>query len=286
MNTYQINPYVRLALHSTLTGQFHIRRRAIYDYELIYIEEGHFRLYYDEAEYLCHKGDILLLHPGVRHSFRYDGVDLVQPHIHFDLIYDSQSERIPISFQLPEQMSPAERMQIRPDVLPSDSPFLTIRNREEFLRCFYEIVNRCRNDRNEQASLYVKGLMCHLISDIICDNYADCITSPIGEADAIGAIKNYIDANYQKGIDIQTISSQFHFSRSYIEKNFKAAYGMTAIQYGNELRFHQAKHLLKNLTVTATSEILGFSSIYSFSRAFRKHFGISPSAFKKQHQTR
>ena len=34
--------------------------------------------------------------------------------------------------------------------------------------------------------------------------------------------------------------------------------------------------------LSAIAELLGYSSIYTFSRAFKKHFGISPSDYKRQ----
>ena len=40
--------------------------------------------------------------------------------------------------------------------------------------------------------------------------------------------------------------------------------------------------LLENENVTNVVEKLHFSSIYSFSRAFKNHFGVSPTEYKSK----
>ena len=41
-----------------------------------------------------------------------------------------------------------------------------------------------------------------------------------------------------------------------------------------------AKELLDTKSVTDTAKEIGYGSIYSFSRAFKTHFGMSPSEYK------
>ena len=47
MNLSLINPYIRLAMESRILAGHNIARRVIYDYELIYIEEGNFTFIYN-----------------------------------------------------------------------------------------------------------------------------------------------------------------------------------------------------------------------------------------------
>lgn len=283
MNLHQINPYIRFASHSHLEGRFCVRERAIYDYELLFVADGHFRLHYNGKDYRCKKGDILLLHPGVIHSFHYDGADLTQPHIHFDLIYDKQSKSIPISFAHPDQMSPEEKLQIREDLLISSvpSPFISVQRKEDFLALFFELINSY-GLTTTSTELICKSLMLRLLDCIIQENYSHCFHPQNKELTAMESIKSYVDANYAGGIDMSTLTSLFHFSRSYIEKSFKAKYGVTVIHYASSLRMQQAKLLLEHYSVTSVAEQLGFSSIYSFSRAFRNTFGISPTDYMRE----
>ena len=60
----------------------------------------------------------------------------------------------------------------------------------------------------------------------------------------------------------------------------------TPKQYILEQRLQKAKGLLTDtsLTVTAISENCGFSSIYHFSREFKKKNGITPSQYAESHK--
>ena len=53
MNLSLINPYIRLARESRIPKGHNIAKRVIYDYELIYIEEGSFTFIYGDKSFLC-----------------------------------------------------------------------------------------------------------------------------------------------------------------------------------------------------------------------------------------
>jgi len=38
----------------------------------------------------------------------------------------------------------------------------------------------------------------------------------------------------------------------------------------------------KHMSVTVTALSVGYPDVYTFSKAFKKHFGMSPRAYKKQ----
>lgn len=119
MNISEVNPYIRLATESTILAPSQINRRIILDYELIYIENGRFRLTYNNENYICQKGDILFLCPNIPHSFHIFETNLVQPHIHFDMQYAPDSRDVFICFQDYNQLSQKERALIRENVFPS-----------------------------------------------------------------------------------------------------------------------------------------------------------------------
>lgn len=50
MNLSLINPYIRLAMESRIPSGHNIAQRVIYDYELIYLEEGNFIVVYASCE--------------------------------------------------------------------------------------------------------------------------------------------------------------------------------------------------------------------------------------------
>ncbi len=71
--------------------------------------------------------------------------------------------------------------------------------------------------------------------------------------------------------------SKFHLLRL-----FKAAFGCTPSAYRARRRMDEARRLLvaTPMTVAAIGEALGYESTGAFIRAFRRHFGASPSAIR------
>ena len=88
----------------------------------------------------------------------------------------------------------------------------------------------------------------------------------------------------KKGIDngkfsIETIASDVCLSRSQLNRRVKAITGVTTQQYVNRVRLEQARELLADPTIQV-SEVAyqcGFDDVASFSRSFRRAFGVSPS---------
>jgi AraC family transcriptional regulator len=71
--------------------------------------------------------------------------------------------------------------------------------------------------------------------------------------------------------------SKFHLLRL-----FKAAFGCTPSAYVGRKRMSRARRLLRAtpMTVAAIGEALGYESTSAFIRAFRRHFGVAPSAIR------
>lgn len=57
---------------------------------------------------------------------------------------------------------------------------------------------------------------------------------------------------------------------------------MPIITYLNRKRMEIAARLPASTSVTDTAKQTGFLSIYSFSRAFKNRWGLSPAEYRKQ----
>ena len=68
--------------------------------------------------------------------------------------------------------------------------------------------------------------------------------------------------------------SEFHFFRS-----FRQAYNLTPYQYllGKRLRLAKQLMIKGGLSVTAVAEHCRFPDVFTFSKAFKREFNISPS---------
>lgn len=99
----------------------------------------------------------------------------------------------------------------------------------------------------------------------------------------INAITDYIESNLDSPLSLEILSRQAGMSKFHFHRIFSAFTGETLYGFILRLRIEKAATLLlltdkKNLTDIAFS--CGFNDSATFSRAFKKHFGISPSSWK------
>ena len=279
MNLSYINPYIRVAMQSVLSDGHHIARRVIYDYELIYLERGEFTLLYNDVPYHCSEGDWILIRPGVPHSFRLESGEISQPHIHFDLIYRVESHKIPVSFKDRPYMTEEEKGWIHKDYFPSspDAPFVKIRNKRDFLDLFYSVIS-------ERRLLLQKSLMLRLLSELF-DSSGENFSETAEEKERFSVadeIRDYMDAGNGLKMNLDDFAKSFYHSKFYLEKKFKETCGCGLIEYRNIKRMEYADQLLAEHSVSRVAEELGYPSIYSFSRAYKRQYGYPPTRRKKR----
>ena len=274
-----INPYIRVAMQSVLNKGKIIANRIIFDYELLYVEDGEFVLNYNGCDYNCTKGQFVLIRPGVTHSFSVTKTNLSQPHIHFDITSMPDSRQVPICFKDITDLTGPELKKIRKDVFKSypQTPFVTFSDATAALRLFYAIINQPKG-----CELTQKGLLIQLIDMLITDNFPKAFENNVEAVYSIEEqVKDYIDAGQGMAFSLQDIAKQFNYSKYYLERRFKERYNISLIAYRNNKRMQLAKTMLLNDTVSNVAEKLEFSSIYVFSRAFKNHFGYSPTVRQK-----
>lgn len=97
-------------------------------------------------------------------------------------------------------------------------------------------------------------------------------------------LKTYLKAHYAEEISLQGLSEEFHLSKSYISRAFKAETGTNLFSWLNEFRIKKSCCLLQGtkLKIYEIAEVTGFGSTVSFNYAFNRVMGISPSQYKEK----
>jgi AraC-like DNA-binding protein len=82
-------------------------------------------------------------------------------------------------------------------------------------------------------------------------------------------------------VNLEEISLELKFSKSHIKTQFKKIMGVSILQYFIGLKMDKAKKLLsqQKYTISEISDILGFSSVYYFSRQFKLYTNMSPTKY-------
>jgi AraC-like DNA-binding protein len=100
----------------------------------------------------------------------------------------------------------------------------------------------------------------------------------------MGAIYEYIQANFDNTPDVNKVASSVHLSTAAFCRYFKKQTKMTFTDFVNQYRITQAKTLLlQDKTISETCYEVGFESLSYFNKLFRKIAGENPSAFKKRY---
>ncbi len=100
--------------------------------------------------------------------------------------------------------------------------------------------------------------------------------------DKIDNIIQYINANLDSDLTLQTLSSRFYLSKFHLLREFKKYTGYTIHKYIQQKRLILARELLKNCKqVTEVCNKCGFGDYSNFIRAFKKEYGLSPKKYCK-----
>ncbi len=98
----------------------------------------------------------------------------------------------------------------------------------------------------------------------------------------VKTVIKYIELKYSEHISIENIADTCCLNRSYLSRLFHEATGKTIKDYLLSVRMQKAEKLLKNseYTISHIAFAVGYSDIFSFSKAFKKKRGITPSEYR------
>ena len=135
--------------------------------------------------------------------------------------------------------------------------------------------------RNEQLSIQKCAcLLQEILLDIRINTLDKTNDSPIK------ASLKYIHSFFTSKIDIPYLANIEGLSNSRYIAVFNQQTGKSPNRYIVDLRIQFAKKLLDNtnLSVRQISENVGYNDQYFFSRLFKRHVGIPPKEYRKQHK--
>jgi len=110
------------------------------------------------------------------------------------------------------------------------------------------------------------------------------VSRELGQSSTVEMIVNYLEENIYGSLKLSDISAKFFVGKTQLCKMFDDYLGEGPIEYYLRLKMTEAKKLLREgkLSVSKISDMLGYSSIHNFSRAFKKYAGVPPTDYKKK----
>lgn len=95
--------------------------------------------------------------------------------------------------------------------------------------------------------------------------------------------REYLDTHFTQPLTIEIVAKESFMSEFHFFRLFRKVYGLSPYQYVLKKRLQASVALLKSdKPVSDVALECGFTDIFTFSKAFKKHFGVSPSYFCKR----
>ena len=107
--------------------------------------------------------------------------------------------------------------------------------------------------------------------------------SVLKEQQRLQKVYHFIEANYQKEIDVNAVAKLCNLTTAAFCRYFKKSTHYTFTDFLNQFRVNQSKKiLLQDKNVTEACYESGFTNISYFNKTFKKVTGENPSSFKKK----
>lgn len=107
---------------------------------------------------------------------------------------------------------------------------------------------------------------------------------PKDKHEIINKAVRYIHETYMsENINIQELAKMCGITPEYFRRIFKSFYGVSPVNYINNMKITRARELLESqmYSVTETAQMSGYSELSYFSREFKRILGICPSEYIK-----
>jgi AraC-like DNA-binding protein len=287
MDLNNLSPYIRTAMDSFITPPWKLYERVIFDYELLYIKSGEVTVTVENEIYHGKPGDIFLFKPKQKHSISIVGSEpLRQPHIHFDLFYEQNSPDVKVSFKQFEAMTESEKEMFREDITSEIiNPFpsyIRLQSPLTLEKMLFSVIYEF-NNRVPFYEIAVKGLFIQLWAQLLREIYWSNNTLVLTNIELLNKVKSYLDVSLNQKVTLDNLAEFAHLNKFYLSHLYKKAFGVTPIQYHLMARINKAKEEIQftDLSMNEIAEKLGFQSIYSFSRAFKKLEKVPPSFYRR-----
>lgn len=138
---------------------------------------------------------------------------------------------------------------------------------------------------------YSKALLSSIFHQIIIylirgfqANEQQVFTTPTPKDALCYRMMNYVDTHVFSLTSLNELAEQMGYSYSYLSTVFKQTTSQSLSFYYRKKKLEIAAILIKEnrMTVSEIAELLGYSSVYAFSKAFTNGFGCSPLAYRKK----
>ncbi len=253
------------------TGQTVIKKHAHKNwFELTIVSKGRGTVLTNDVAIPVEAGDIYLSFPCDFHAITSDPKEL----LHYDFF----------AFFTEDPTFGADLEQIMQTHMPPDARVLRDDTIASLVSIAIAELDGKRAYSEELLGALFTQLLIRLIRGFLYDGETH-VRSGVTEADALCyRMMNYIDTHIYTMTGLEELSVATNYNYSYLSSLFRKTTAGTLADYYRRRRLETARLLIAEdeRSMTEIAGLLHYSSIYTFSRAFKDQYGLSPSQYKKE----
>ena len=236
--------------------------------EIVYVLEGGVEIQIESETYNLDKGDFLLVNANKRHSLR-----------------STKEEVLIASFRINFSML-VEYMGTNQLLFWCNTTADKSESYEQLKKVLDRMLNRFYDKEKEGAiylnSIYYEAIYLLVAYFMIKADDARMKENFTPDNSRIFEIQNYVQANYQKQLSLNDLAKKLYLSNAYLSKYIKKHFGLSFLEYVNNVRlFHAVDELVyseKKITRIALDN--GFPTTAAFNKAFKEIYNMTPSAYR------
>lgn len=292
----EINPHIRLVQYlNTSSADYYVPWRIIYDFEMIFIVKGEFRISTANKTQDLSAGDFIIIPPFLLHKQEIlEGHECCYYAAHLDFYYEKNQEDFswedvysrPCNehYETGIELEELNNRQIyEPEGLDL-SVLIHIKDFETVFKLF-ENMFTCFRKNTDISGIELRAYAILLIAVVLRE-----IDSQTDESDyaehVVKRFSDYISRHFSEQIDLAEFSREYGFTPNYFRRIFKQITYFAPHDYLINKRMEEAKKLLRlgRYTVQTVSLMVGYDDVHYFTRLFKKREGISPAQYSEQHR--
>ena len=159
-----------------------------------------------------------------------------------------------------------------------------LRPNEKIRKTLFSIVSNMEQELSSKRygkEIVSTGMLLNLLVEIARSIFHKEVQKPapmLPKSKRMLDIMRYLDAHLTEDINIDTLAEKFYISRFHMMRRFREETGTTVRSYISDHRLMLARDLIsQGIPATEVCFQCGFGSYSSFSRAYGKFFGTTPT---------